>query len=61
MSYKVIFCLFVVVGSASSLNHIVSFSDAMIFAMAIPNVIGLYLLAPELKRDIKVYLQKIER
>ena len=57
MIYKIIFCLFIVVGSSSALGHIISFSDAVIFAMAIPNVVGLYLLAPELKRDIEEYLQ----
>ncbi len=59
--YKIAFCGFIVVGSSSALGHIISFSDAMIFAMAIPNVIGLYLLAPELKRDIKTYLQNLDR
>lgn len=61
MSYKIIFCLFAVVGSASALDSIILFSDAMIFAMAIPNIIGLYMLAPELKKDIKKYLQKIDK
>ena len=61
MTYKVLFCLFVIVGSASSLDNIIRFSDSILFAMAIPNVIGLYLLAPELKQDIKKYLQKIAK
>ena len=61
MGYKIIFCLFVIVGSASALDSIILFSDSMIFAMAIPNVIGLYLLAPELKKDMKKYLQSIEK
>ena len=38
MSYKIVFCLFVVVGSSMQLDAIIGFSDAMIFAMAIPNV-----------------------
>ena len=61
MSYKIIFCLFSIVGSAAALDNIILFSDSMIFAMAIPNVIGLYLLAPELKKDINRYLQKIDK
>ncbi len=59
MVYKIMFCLFVVVGSAATLDSIILFSDSMIFAMAIPNIIGLYLLAPELKKDIKKYLQDV--
>lgn len=61
MGYKFVFCLFVVVGAAGSLDNIIIFSDAMIFAMAIPNIIGLYMMAPELKRDVKTYLQTIDK
>lgn len=57
LTYKIIFCLFVIVGCASALENIVSFSDALMFSMAIPNVIGLYVLARELKGDLKDYLQ----
>lgn len=60
LGYKLFFCLFVVVGASSALDSIILFSDAMIFAMAIPNVIGLYLLAPELKEDIKKYIQALK-
>lgn len=59
MLYKVAFCGFVVIGASAALDNIVLFSDSMLFAMAIPNVIGLYLLAPELKKDINEYLQTI--
>lgn len=57
--YKVIFCVFIVIGSATQLSNIILFTDAMIFAMAVPNIIGLYLLAPEIKRDLHAYLQGI--
>lgn len=57
--YKVVFCLFIVVGSATQLSNIILFTDSMVFAMAIPNIIGLYLLAPEVKRDLQRYLQDV--
>lgn len=60
MAYKVFFCACVVVGASSALENIIGFSDAILFAMAIPNVIALYILAPELKRDIKDYVQNLE-
>ncbi len=54
--YKLVFCGFVIVGaSMSELKSVIDFSDAMIFAMGIPNIIGLYLLAPEIKKDLKDY------
>jgi len=55
--YKVLFCSFVVIGSALNMQKVFAFSDAMIFAMAFPNVIGLYILAPEIKQDLGDYLQ----
>ena len=42
-----------------SLGPVIDFSDAMIFLMAIPNVIGLYILMPEVKRDLKIYQAKL--
>ncbi|RMG54434.1 MAG: alanine:cation symporter family protein [Bacteroidetes bacterium] len=59
ITYKVLFCLFVVVGAAASLGKVTDFSDAMIFAMAFPNVIGLVLLAPEVREELNKYLEKI--
>lgn len=56
MAWRVFFLLFVVIGSAASLDNVIGFADAMFLSMAIPNIIGLYLLAPELKRDVKDYL-----
>lgn len=60
VSYKVIFCLFIVVGSAISAKSVFDFGDAMIFAMAFPNVLGLYLMAPEVKRDLMDYMARVK-
>lgn len=53
--YNLIFCGFTVIGASMNLNSVVGFSDAMIFAMGIPNIIGLYYLAPEVKKDLADY------
>jgi AGCS family alanine or glycine:cation symporter len=58
--YKVIFCVFIIIGSVLPLTSVFYFSDAMIFAMAFPNVLGLYILAPEINRDLKDYLARIK-
>jgi len=57
--YKVIFCFLVIVGSSASLKHILNLSDAMVFAMAIPNLIGLYLLLPVIKRESTSYFAHV--
>ncbi len=53
--YKGIFLVFIVIGAASSLDIIIGFSDAMIFAMSIPNLIGVYLLVRVVKRELAAY------
>ncbi len=52
IGYKMVFCCFVIVGAAASLDNVVMLSDAMIFAMVIPNMVGLYLLLPVIKREL---------
>ncbi len=51
-SYKILFCVFVVIGAAAKLGSVINFSDAMIFAMLVPNMIGLFLLAPKVKEEL---------
>ncbi|MBC3757475.1 alanine:cation symporter family protein [Hyunsoonleella sp. SJ7] len=59
-AYKLLFCLFVVVGAAASLGAVIDFSDAMIFAMMVPNMIGLVLLAPKVKDELNKYMKAIK-
>jgi len=58
-SYKLLFLIFVVIGSSASLGSVIDFSDAMIFAMVFPNIIGLIILAPKVRKEIKRYLVAI--
>ena len=60
LTYKVIFCMFVIIGSAASMNSIWAFSDAMIFAMVFPNMIGLFFLFPVVKKELERYLKAIK-
>ena len=53
--YKVLFLLFVVIGSSMQLGSVIDFSDAMIFAMAFPNIIGIYFLLPVVRRELNEY------
>jgi len=58
--YKVLFCVFVVIGSAAAMGNVLDFSDAMIFAMMVPNMIGLVILAPVVKKELAKFLDKIK-
>ena len=60
LSYKAIFCMFVILGSAISAQSVFDFGDAMIFAMCFPNVLGLYFLMGEVKQDVADYFKRIK-
>jgi AGCS family alanine or glycine:cation symporter len=58
--YKLIFLVFIIVGSSVKLGAVLDFSDMMILAMAFPNILGLLILSGEVKIDLKEYLNKVK-
>ena len=58
--YKILFLLFVVIGSAATLDAVIKFSDAMILALVFPNMIGLLFLFPKVKLALNEYLNAIK-
>lgn len=58
--YKTLFCIFVIIGAAASLGSVIGFSDAMIFAMMVPNMVGLVILAPRVKEELNKYMKAIK-
>ena len=60
-TYKVIFLFFVIVGASISLGAVIDFSDAMIFAMVFPNIIGLIILAPKVSKELSRYKAAIKK
>ncbi len=60
MTYKLLFLLFVIIGASASMSSIWAFSDAMIFAMVFPNMVGLYLLFPVVRKQLKRYTDAID-
>lgn len=57
--YNILFCIAIWVGSGVSLDAVVDFSDAMNFGMAIPNIIGIVILASVVRYELKRYLKAI--
>lgn len=60
IAYKLLFCLFIIIGAAANMSSIWAFSDAMIFAMVFPNMVGLFFLFPVVKRELGRYLNAIK-
>ena len=59
--YKCIFCLIIIVGSATSMSAATDFSDASLFAMSIPNLIGVYLLLPVVRSELARFVAFTKR
>lgn len=59
--YKIIFCLVIVAGSSASMDKVVDFSDASLFAMSIPNLIGVYFLFPVIRRELAKFVDFTKR
>ena len=58
--FKVMFCVFVVIGAAANLGPVIDFSDAAIFAMAVVNISALYVLMPIVKRELISYQARLK-
>ena len=59
IAFKFFFCCFGALGCTMQLGAVLDFSDAMVFLIALPNIIGLYLLAPILKKELAGYRSRL--
>ncbi|WP_298903737.1 sodium:alanine symporter family protein [uncultured Psychroserpens sp.] len=59
-TYKLLFCVFTVIGAAATLTAVIDFSDAMVFAMLVPNMIGLFLLRKKVAAELSKYKSLIQ-
>ena len=57
--YKLAFCLCVVVGASASLGKVLDLSDALYFSMVVPNLIGLYVLLPVVRKELRRYREHV--
>lgn len=51
MIYKMVFCVFLVIGSSLPISAIIDFSDAAVFLICIPNLVGLYFLSGRVRSE----------
>lgn len=59
--YKLLFCGVVIVGAAMAPGNVIDFSDAGLLGMCFPNLIGVFLLLPVVKSELKKYLSYVKR
>ncbi|MBU1013177.1 MAG: alanine:cation symporter family protein [Bacteroidetes bacterium] len=58
--FRIIFLGVIVVGASSSLGAVTDFADMMILTMGIPNILGLIILAPEVRKDLTSYIRRVK-
>ena len=56
LGFQLVFLTFFALGCVLELKAVLDFSDAMIFLIALPNLVALYLFAPMVKREVQAYL-----
>ncbi len=61
LTFKVFYTLFAVAGSLLTLQTLIDMADAVLFMLAVINIIGLYLLAPVVKRELNTFLDFVRR
>ncbi|QDU11724.1 alanine/glycine:cation symporter family protein [Gimesia aquarii] len=58
LSYRILFLVFVVLGSIVSATNVLDFGDLMILGMAFPNILGVLLLSNQVKRELDDYWKR---
>ena len=60
VTFKFIYCLFIVLGAAASLGNVIRLADALFFCMVVPNLIGVYFLLKVVKGELSSYLKHVK-
>ncbi|ARV10418.1 amino acid carrier protein [Winogradskyella sp. PC-19] len=58
--FKIVFLLTVVLGASIGLGAVIDFADMMFLTLAIPNLIGLYMMSGSVAKDLKAYMAKVK-
>ena len=54
--YRLIFCLFTVMGTVLTFGQVLTMTDAFLFMCGFINLAALYILLPEIRREMKEYI-----
>mgnify|MGYP006197137411 CR=1 FL=1 len=55
LTFKIIFCLFTVVGTVMTFTSVLTFADSMLFVCAIVNLLACYLLLPKVREELRSF------
>jgi len=60
LAFQLVFCGFIVIGAMLQLGAVLDFSDAMVFLISVPNLLALYLYAPEVRKELIAYIAELK-
>ena len=56
--FQLIYCVVIVIGSSMNMQSVIDFTDAMMFTMAVPNLLAIYIMMPIILKELKAYCIK---
>lgn len=59
-TFQIIYCLFIIIGSAMNFKSIINLSDAFTLFLAVPNLIAVFLLSNVIMKELKRYCKKYD-
>ncbi len=57
-TFQVIYCIFIIIGSAMNFKSIINLSDAFTLFLAVPNLIAVFILSDVVIKELKRYCKK---
>jgi len=59
-TFRLLFCVALIPGGALTVQQAIDLMDGLLVLITIPNIIGLYILAPTVRRDLMDYLDRMK-
>ncbi|MBG90169.1 MAG: alanine glycine permease [Verrucomicrobiales bacterium] len=60
LPFKIVFCIFAIVGAVNELGPVLNFSDTVFGLLAVPNLLAVWLLYPVLKKESISYFDRLK-
>ena len=56
--YQIVFCIFIIIGSSMNIKSVIDFTDATYLVMAAPNLLAVFVLIKDIKRELIDYCKR---
>lgn len=60
LTFNIIYLMVIIIGSELNVKSVINIVDAMMISTSVPNIIALYILAPEIREELRLYCQKMK-